>query len=172
MDPDLSVGQAKVFQFQGDHLMRTEPIEEHQGHDAEIAKAAKAPPELGDLRRREGECDRGSLFDPESGSGAPGSAVAERTPGNVIVAEIAPALGDIGLKVKAVKAAEHGETVIDRGGPGFGFRPELMANVFIKVGFLELRQGLRDGVNPPADEVEKTEGVSAQGIGGQPADVL
>ena len=56
-NPQMRLGQAEILQPQSQDFAGAQAIEQHQAHQGQIAKGAKAVPELGDFLGREGHDD-------------------------------------------------------------------------------------------------------------------
>jgi hypothetical protein len=60
-DPHLGIGQLEILELKSQDFAGTQPIEQHQADQGEIAKGAEAAPELGDLVSRERHNDAAGL---------------------------------------------------------------------------------------------------------------
>ena len=59
--PQLRLSQAEIPQLESQDFAGAQAIEQHQAHQGQVAKGAKAAPELGDFLCREGHDDAPGL---------------------------------------------------------------------------------------------------------------
>ena len=80
-NPDLCIGELQIFELEIESFLGAESVQQHQSHEGEVPKGAKAAPEGSNLIWGERYNRSPWLAKPNSGSGyAIGTAVAKRGP--------------------------------------------------------------------------------------------
>jgi hypothetical protein len=133
----LGLGQEEIFELQLQDFTRTEAVEEHEGEEGEIAKGAKAAPELGDLRGGKGNNDAARLLQAQAVSDSLlRLAVAQRRARSE--ASGMGAAGELLAAVKAIERTDDIETMIDRLRSRLRLLFELRANIITEQRIIEV----------------------------------
>ena len=82
------------------------------------------------------------------------------------------AAGNLALVVETVEIAQGGQTVIDGLGGGLGVLVKLVTDIIEEGGFVQLGEGSRRGLRPPASEVQQVIAIGAYGARRKPTDML
>ena len=172
VDPHLVLGELQVFQLKPQDLAGTQTVEEHQAHQAKIAKGAEASPELRDFIGRERHDDSPVLFEAQSqGDGAARPAIAERGSCSVGALEVDFAGGNVPTGVKAIPTMHHSQTMIDGLGSGLRILLKLMPDIIDERGLGDLGERLALRFEP-AGEVEQVIGVGTERTQGELPEAL
>ncbi len=113
-NPHVGVGELKIIESESQNLTGTQTVQEHQAHQSEIAKGAKAAPEPGHFfgTQRYNHASRLSQAEPP-GHGAVRLAVAERGSGLIEALEVELAGRNLLSVMKAVHTTQHAQAMID-----------------------------------------------------------
>jgi len=125
----LRLGKTEVFELQLKKLAGAQTVQQHQCDEAEIAKGAKAAPELSDLLRGKRDNQALRFLEPETGKGGPVPAVAERATSNVCAHQGGALAENVVFEVETMKTPQCYEAVIDSLRCGLGLLVELISDV-------------------------------------------